>query len=420
MNRRVRIHLITLLLTPMLYCGCGKNPSTALPPPAEPAQPTVSELRGRVDKLLATHDTVMVRRGIADVFALVDLLLAEGQQEDAMRYLSAALKHNSWALEYQMQYAELAKQKGEVDVAGQKANLVLEHTEHDDLFVRAQTVLGQPRLPSFSPIQALPDDTTTLVLVPVGSVDRCVLNDLSKDLGHVLHIPVIVRDAGVSIPEYSRDPVSRHLASVRTNLINGMNQDLRLASFLKQKGLNESALQDDDSVVTACRYLSLESGGTNALVQFDAGLRDLRQAPKQWEISDLLKSLKAAVQPFVKRNTYFIGVANLDAFSGQSNYIFGTAENNGRLAMITYRRFTAAFNRENPNRKRLVDRTLKQSLSSFGFMLGVQRCSTPTCARAYPHNLAEHDAKSKELCTACRAGFNRALGVKIGETETDQ
>jgi hypothetical protein len=55
----------------------------------------------------------MVRRGIADVFALVDLLLAAGQQEDAMQYMSAVLQHNAWALEYQMKYAEIAGQKGE-------------------------------------------------------------------------------------------------------------------------------------------------------------------------------------------------------------------------------------------------------------------------------------------------------------------
>ena len=88
MNRRARIRLITLLLTPMLYCGCSGRPSAALPPPAEPAQPTVAELPGRVDKLLATHDTVMVRRGIGDVFELVDRLLAIGQQTIDKHYMS--------------------------------------------------------------------------------------------------------------------------------------------------------------------------------------------------------------------------------------------------------------------------------------------------------------------------------------------
>lgn len=419
MNQSTRNCLFTLLAAAMLFCGC-RRPSPALPPRAEPEQPTVTDLQAQVDTLLATHDTVMVRRGIADVFALVDRLLAAGQQEDAMHYMSAALRHNAWALNYQMRYAEIAAQTGEPEVAKLKANLVLEHTEQDDLFSRAQRILGQSSLSPISPLQHVQSNTTTLVLVPVGIVDQCVVSDLREELRTALHIPVIVRDAGVNIPEYARDPVSRLLANVRTNLLDGMKQDIRLASFLKQKGLDKSKLRDDDSVITACRHLSFQSEGTNALFRLDAELRELRQAPKQWDIADLLSALKTAAQPFAKHQTYFMGVANLDAFAGQSNYIFGTAEINGHYAVITYRRFTAEFNRENPSRRRLVDRTFKQSLSSLGFMLGVKRCSTPTCAKAYPHNLAEHDAKLKDLCAACGDAFEQALGDTAGKTKRDQ
>lgn len=420
MNLTTRICVVGLLITPMLPCSSGHTPADVLPPPAEAVQPTLSELRRRVDDLLATQDAVMIRRDIADVFTLVDRLQAAGLVDDAMRYMSEALKHNAWALEYQMRYAELAGQKGELGVARQKATVVLRYAERDDLFERAQTLLGQAPLPTTAPLERTQDDAVTLVLVPLGKVDRCVLHDLSKALGDVLHIRVIVRDAGVSIPEYARDPASTHLATVRRDLISEMKQDERLAAFLKQKGLGELALQSDDAVITACRYLSLQSGGTNALAQFDAGMLELRRAPRQWDIEALLRSLKTAVSPFVTRNTYFIGVANLDAFTGQSNFLFGTAENNGHHAVITYRRFTAEFNMENPSRQRLVDRALKQSLSSFGFMLGVMRCSTPTCARAYPNSLTEHDAKSRGLCPECRAGFERALGVKLEEMEKDQ
>lgn len=40
----------------------------------------------------------MIRRGIADVFGLIDLLLAAGKRDEAMRYMSEALTHNAWAL----------------------------------------------------------------------------------------------------------------------------------------------------------------------------------------------------------------------------------------------------------------------------------------------------------------------------------
>jgi predicted Zn-dependent protease len=96
-------------------------------------------------------------------------------------------------------------------------------------------------------------------------------------------------------------------------------------------------------------------------------------------------------------------------FEEKTNFLFGYAYNKGPIAVISYRRFTADFNSDVPNRPRLIKRTAKQALSSIGFMLGVARCNDPTCPRAYPHSLAEHDAKSMNLCPACRAGFQKAL-----------
>lgn len=420
MNQMTQRCLFALFLASSLLCGCAKGPSAALPPPAEPEKPTIITLKPKVDQLLGSGDTVMIRRSIADVFSLIDLLLAAGEQDEAMRYMSDALKADAWALNYQMRYAEVLGQRGETEPARQKAKLVLEHAEQDELVERAQRILGREPLPPIPAIQILQDDTTQLVLVPVGAVDRCVLYDLQERLGKALSIPVLLQDARVSVPLFKRDPVKKHLAEVRTNLLEGMKQDIRLTSFLKQKGLTDGTLQQDEAVVAACRHLSINSGGTNALAQFDAGMRRLAQAPKQWDIADLLNNLSAAVRPFRKGRVYFMGVANLDAFMAQSNFIFGSGEIGGHHAMITYRRFTAQFNEENPDRKRLVERTLKQALSSFGFMLGIERCSTPTCARAYPHNLAEHDAKTAELCPACADGMAKALGVALRKPEQDQ
>ena len=125
------------------------------------------------------------------------------------------------------------------------------------------------------------------------------------------------------------------------------------------------------------------------------------------------------MRPFERDHVYFMGVADVDVFRDDLNFLFGQAENNGHHAMIAYRRFTAEFNHDRPNRARLIDRTLKQSLSSLGFMLGLGRCTDPTCARAYPHDLSEHDAKSTDLCDDCRTGLERALGKKLEATEKE-
>ena len=100
-------------------------------------------------------------------------------------------------------------------------------------------------------------------------------------------------------------------------------------------------------------------------------------------------------------------------FSGRSNYLFGATEDDKYFGVISAHRFRAAFNEEPPKRDRLEERLLKQSLSTIGFLLGVPRCSTPECARAYPQSLAEHDQKPSTLCAQCREGFEKRLGKKL-------
>jgi predicted Zn-dependent protease len=79
---------------------------------------------------------------------------------------------------------------------------------------------------------------------------------------------------------------------------------------------------------------------------------------------------------------------------------------------MSYHRYTAAFNQEPPNRPRLLERTVKQGISSTFHILDIPRCTPPTCVRAYPHTLVEHDQKTGELCRDCR----RALALTLARS----
>ncbi len=408
------IALTILALAPYGWCGERSSGPTA---PAGAQTKSILELKARADKLLASGDSVMIRRSIENVFALVDSLIKSGQEDDAFQYLSKALTHDSWALDYQLLLAEMLLARGQSEPAREKAQLVVQYAEKDTQVNRARKLLQQDPLPAFSMMTSTSTDRMTLVLVPVGEVDACVLSDLQRVLRARLALSVLVRDVRVWLPLARRDRVAPYLSQVRARLREGIKKDERLAAFLLEKDIPLEDLEQDAGLVKACRAIALASGGAEELAKFDANLEQLRQADKQWDIDELLNSLRVAAAPFRRPNLYFLGILNLDAFADQSNFIFGTAETNGPHAVVTYRRFTGEFNGETPSRKRLVDRLLKQSLSSIGFMLGVPRCATPTCARAYPHTLQEHDAKSTELCSACRSGFERALGVRLPKVE---
>src|SRR5206468_9105996 len=106
----------------------------------------------------------------------------------------------------------------------------------------------------------------------------------------------------------------------------------------------------------------------------------------------------------------YLGMTDMDLYSNESRYVFGLAAMGLNCGIFSYRRYTSALLDEPPNRARLRERTLKQALSSVGLLFGLQRCTEPTCARAYANDLAEHDSKQPKLCVACNEAFAKRFG----------
>jgi len=407
-----RASLAAVIIVWQAIAALAQQQSSVVPPQKAPER-TTAKLKADVDKLLASNDPASIQAGIGDVFALVDRMVESQQRDAAFQYLPSALKYNPWALDYQLLYAEMLQVRGQSDAAQHRAKVTLEYAEKDEQINRARKLLGQAILPEFPKIKAVEGRAITLVLVPVGKTDRCVVEELRNAIEQKLGIAVLVQDAQAAVPEPKRDLMKTQMAQLRDNLRKQMAADPNLSPFLRQKGITIDKLDEDSVLVRAYRQIYSQQGGARARAEFDAAYDQLTKAGKQCEVEDLKESVVVAVRPFEREGVYFMGVANLDVFHDKLNFVFGWAENNGHHAMISYRRFTADFNDDKPNRKRLVERTLKQSLSSFGFMLGVMRCSSPTCVRAYPNSLVELDAKSTELCDVCRAGFEKALGRKL-------
>jgi predicted Zn-dependent protease len=407
--------LIFVALAAILFGSCSEQAQPSLPPPTTTEQKSIEQLKAEVDALLSSADDVTIRSKSEDIFDLVDRLIASKNDREATTYLGAALQRNPWALEYQMLHADLLQAKGETAAARQKAELVREYAEKDDVLNHARKFLGEPALEIISEMSTMHETDISLVIVPVGKVDTCILAALRDALHEELMIPIQVRDAHVSIPGFRRDPSAIYLSELRSRLEEGVKKDRKLAAFLAKNGFKAQELEQDSTLIDAYRKITFAEGGTDSLSRFDAMLEQVANAEKQWDIYELKNALKSTIRPYATGKVYFMGVADLDVFAAAHNFVFGVADKENQLAMITYRRFTAEFNNENPNRKRLVERTLKQSLSSIGFMLGVPRCSMPTCARAYPNSLAEHDAKSTALCGACKSKFEEVLGRKLSK-----
>lgn len=161
----------------------------------------------------------------------------------------------------------------------------------------------------------------------------------------------------------------------------------RLTDILAELHLNKKDLETDEAVIKVMRKFAEINGG------------------------------KKAVHLYRKSKISFLGITGVDCFWHDNNFVFGVARNR-EYGVMSYRRFTADFNGEPPNSDRLFQRILKQAISTTGLMYGLPRCTSPICVRAYPNNLAEHDAKSAVLCQTCKEGFQKIFHAKKKEPNT--
>ncbi|MBO4532231.1 MAG: hypothetical protein J5726_00840 [Treponema sp.] len=98
-----------------------------------------------------------------------------------------------------------------------------------------------------------------------------------------------------------------------------------------------------------------------------------------------------------------LAVTAKDIYSGSenNNFLFGLSS--GNTAVMSLNRFV----KYTDDKSIAMKRTVMQAFSSVGHVIGIARCSTPLCARAYPNSLAEQDAKDDVLCQTCINNVNK-------------
>jgi predicted Zn-dependent protease len=371
---------------------------------------TMQEQKALADSVLSQKSSAKSQGRIDDVWAYVDRLLDQADTTEALTYVATALPRDSLRLQYQQLYAEHLYARGDRANGVERAELVAAHSEQDVLINRAHSVIGLAPIAVPQPPVSRSTNGYTLVLVPIGEVDYWLLWQLADRLEQGLAIPVLVQQTGVIVPPPARDPLAEAAREFRPAVLAYL-EDNPGSVELEALNLTMAKLQNDTLVLQAAQIMLKEQGGA---VLAGAMKLILEAAASQWNITELIEALELSILYEMKPRTVYLGVTRLDAFYLDWGFTFGAANKlGGGIGSISYHRFTADFSGTVDSRPLLLQRTYKQALSTTGFMLGVPRCKSATCARAYPNSLEEHDAKSDTLCKACTMGFERALGVKM-------
>ncbi|MDP8263767.1 MAG: hypothetical protein P9M13_10770 [Candidatus Ancaeobacter aquaticus] len=361
------------------------------------------ELEKRVEKHLK-DDNVSLRHNVKDVYSLVDVYVKEGSVEKAIELYEAALRSDSWNLERQLKYANLLFQKGDVESAQERATLVYEYAEDEQLIKQAHKLLKSTGYNVQPSIHDNSNKTTpgskVLVIVPIGEVNKVLLNEVVDQLEKIIGIDIVISQKAVNPGAIDRNNAGKYVSFVMERIQKTVKPEF-IKHVMKENNLSDSDMKTFIGQVCFIEsFMKKTKVPPESIAEFNVNVKKLT---KQGQYNaDRLQSLvlKKAKEDKNQDAVGYLGVTEKDMYAKENNFLFGWARKG--VGVMSYCRFRADFNNEPQNRERLRNRTVKQAISSIFFVMGISRCSNPSCIRSYPHNLMEHDQKGINLCTWCR------------------
>ena len=97
-----------------------------------------------------------------------------------------------------------------------------------------------------------------------------------------------------------------------------------------------------------------------------------------------------------------VGVTACDLFIPMLSFVFGQAQLDGKVAVVSLFRLRQEFYAQPPNPGLLIARARKEAVHEAGHLFGLIHCETPGCAMTLSTNIGQLDTKTDRLCEACR------------------
>jgi len=340
---------------------------------------------------------VGARSHIHQYWQLADLYLKNKDYQNAYNIIIKGLKLDSWNYKYQKIASEIEIMNQEYEKAYYRLNFIVNNlSELGDIYNES--------LQQIKNINIAKSDLTPINL-PGYYVYIATYPDLNSDVIDVLSARVSeeygieVKTINVGLKESEVNARDRQL-DVYDEIIDDVflrYSKESIDSFLQQIGVSNDVMYTKEGKRRFVYAL---------LNQNDDGRR-------YWEVIELVKSqyssdalLDQLSRRFLNysnepRCLGILGVTSNDIYENDYNFLFGWARKG--LGVISYARFLLG----NPTDEQFEKRTVMQALSSMGFVIGIPRCTNPTCARAYPNSLDEQDRKDDKLCDECRENLRK-------------
>jgi len=127
----------------------------------------------------------------------------------------------------------------------------------------------------------------------------------------------------------------------------------------------------------------------------DAYHPERRQYDSTYILNDLV-SLKTRPGETV------LGIIDVDLYVPELNFVFGQADINRRVALISIARLRQEFYGLSANEDLLLARTSKEAIHELGHLYGLGHCKDLRCVMFFSNSLADTDRKEQDFCSYCR------------------
>lgn len=389
-NKITLIVLIAGLGASLLFFGCSSTKAAS--------DEAVAVLEQRVSELDKTFN-VDARKYVSVYFELSDAYKSRGEDNKAYEAATKGLRLDSLNMDMQYRAAEYEVANANYDLAYPRLAAILEKSDDKKLVALAQSLMDKiPQSYKDAAVNLFvtPMYEKTLLVVFYPGVEDVYKTAITQRIQQEYKLTVITQELDIEESKKNiRDSYSDFLSETLENLILG-NSPEALANTLAYLGIAFDDLEDNETKEFFVKNVFLNSGYTEA---------DWEQLKAQYEMQyDANELIVQVLDNCTTKSDCLgiLGVTGKDIYSGSpnNNFLFGLSSEN--VSVMSVNRFIKG----ETDKVLAAKRAIMQAFSSTGYIIGIPRCSTPLCARAYPNSLAEQDMKNDVLCPSCVQSIN--------------